>query len=170
MSDADGVRDSDSIVVGIKELSVAARTWASWQKSAQETVRRAARWSALTGTAVGLPLAGSSLITLREPSWLLLALSVALLLGSLAWYVARVLLQRRHFSPTADQMRKEIVPALLSRAGWDELLRLARRGAGGFTHDSTIVRSEQRNADLFLVATEYDVSKGDWPPVMGYGG
>jgi hypothetical protein len=170
MNDADGVRDSDSIVVGIKELSIAALTWASWQESAQITVRRATRWSALIGTVVGLLLAGSSLFTLRGHSWLPLALSVALLLGSAAWYVARALLQRRHFSPTADQMRKTIVPALLTRARWDELLRLARRGAGGFTHDSTIVRSEQRNADLFLVATEYDVSKGDWPPIMGYGG
>jgi hypothetical protein len=161
VDDEEDVHGEDSIVLGVKELWVSPMMWSSWRESARKAIRQAAATSALIGVAVGLLSLRLAVEMIAGPE-MFAAVIYAPLVALVAWYGTRAFVRRLRFSRTARQMKEAIVPTLLNSPDPDDLLKLARLGAGAFAQESIIIRAEQRGAAIYLVATEYDVSKGEW--------
>lgn len=159
--DDEDLLDEGSTVLGVKEVWISPIMWSSWRESAQKAVRLAAATSILIGLGVGLLSVGVAVEMIAGPEIYTVGI-YAPLVALTAWYGTRGFVRRLRFSQTARQMKSKIVPTLLNSPDSDALLNLARLGAGAFAQESIIIRAEQRGAATYLVATEYDVSKGDW--------
>jgi len=171
MEGAEGTESADeSIVLSVQEIWVAPGSWASWSGSAQTAMRQAFVVAGMMAVIVGLLFVLLVLAAFREPDGLAVAVYGSPIVIGSTWYVTRLLARRRLFARTAHQMRAVMVPTLVVRPRWDDLLRLARKGGGVFAQESIVVRVEQRDAATYLVATEYDVSKGEWFDAGSAGG
>ena len=124
--------------------------------------------AAVLALLVGLGFVSLLIVAVESHRVILVSAFTPMVVG-LAWFYAWAILRRRLIGPAARQMREFLIPALLTRASWEELLMLARRGTAGFTHDSVIIRTEHRGTSIYLVATKYDLSKGDWFLPEGFG-
>ena len=165
--DGDENREGESIVLGVEELSISDDTLTSWRLAAENSASRAAEYAAVLALLLGLGFASLLVVAVESNRVILVGAFTPIVVG-LAWLGAWAILRRRLIGP-ARQMREFLIPALLTRASWDELLRLAIRGSAGFTHDSVIIRTERRGTSIHLVATKYDLSKGDWFLPEGFG-
>jgi len=166
--DGDESREGESIVLGVEELSISEDTLISWRRAAENSANRAAEYAAVLALLLGLGFA-SLLVVVVESNRVILVGAFTPMVVGLAWLYAWAILRRRLIGRAARQMREFLIPALLTRASWEELLRLARRDTAGFTHDSVIIRTERRGTSIYLVATKYDLSKGDWFLPEGFG-
>lgn len=158
----------ESIVLGVAELPISESTLTSWRVDAEDSVKRAAERAAVIALVLGLAFASLLVVVVESNRIIYVSAFTPIVVGS-AWLCAWAILRRRLLGPVARNMRETLMPTLLSRASWDELLRFARRGTGAFTHDSIIIRTERRENSLYLVATKYDLSKGDWMLPEGFG-
>lgn len=166
--DGDENRAGESIVLGVAERSISEDTLTSWRRAAENSASRAAEYAAVLALLLGLGYASLLVVAVESHRVILVGALTPIVVG-LAWLCAWAILRRRLIGPVARQMREFLIPALLTRASWEELLRLARRGTAGFTHDSVIIRTERRGTSVYLVATKYDLSKGDWFLPEGFG-
>ena len=160
----------DSIVLSVREIWVAPGSWSSWSESAKSATRRAFVVAGLMAVIAGLLFVWLALGVFPEPDALAVAIYGSPLVVGSVGYVTQMLARRRLFTRTAHQMRAVMAPTLVVRPKWDDLLRLARQGGGVFAQESIVVRVEQRDAAIYLVATEYDVSKGEWSSAGSAGG
>jgi len=171
MEDVEETESADeSIVLSVKEIWVAPGSWSSWSESAKVATRQAFVVAGLMAVIVGLLFVWLALGVFPEPDALAVAVYGSPPIVASVGYVTQMLARRRLFARTARQMGEAIAPTLVVRPKWDDLLRLARRDGGVFAQESIVVRVEQRDAAIYLVATEYDVSKGEWFSAGSAGG
>jgi hypothetical protein len=167
VADGEDADDDESRVLSEREAWIPPMVWSTWQESARRA-DRLSRASALVVVTIGALLllaAVRATIPDVEQGVVVGAYGLVFILVP-AWNLTRTVVQRRLFKWTAAQMVEVMVPALLDHPERDGLFNLARRGVAGFVPESIVVRAVKRDAAIYLVATEYDVTK-DW---IGGGG
>jgi hypothetical protein len=152
--------DDETRVIRVTERWVAPVVWSAWRESGRRALRRAMVTSALAGGLVGFLYLWMVMEVIAGPQIYGVA-TYAPLVALAVWYFVRAFVRRLSFRRTAREMTEVLAPELVRMPSWDDLLSLATRGAGGFAQESIVIRTEPREAAIYLVATEYDVSK-DW--------
>ncbi len=159
--------DSDVEPIRVVEKILTTYQWDLWREAALRGTRRDDMIAAILGTVAAFAAAAVGLDRFHAEAALSI-LIYAPVVGVGVWLWARSWLRKRHARRVAEEVRSNVVPALVRSISDLQVFHLLSDGGAVVAKESTLIRIAREGAGVTIRAAEFDLSK--FPPELFSGG